>query len=251
MRVFVVDDEPMARRVLREELTLQPGTEIVGEADSGVAALKAIAELRPDVVLLDLHMPEMNGFELIENLKSGDYLPVLIVVTAYDQFAIQAFEAGATDYLLKPVCQARLAQSLDRARQALGSRIKTDERSRYAEETAGSKPPMRKIVGRLNGEFFLLDASEVMAFQAEGVAVWIVTAKQRYLATQRLRNLQTRLGGAGFRRIHRNALVNVDHIRKMASLSSNRWLITLNNNQEFVVSKRMAWNIRQILSGHE
>ncbi len=88
----------------------------------------------------------------------------------------------------------------------------------------------------------------MFAFQAEAEVVWIITARQRYLATQSLRKIQEKLEGGSFRRIHRNALVNVDHVRKMAALSSNRWLITLDNNQEFVVSKRLAHNVRQILS---
>ena len=106
----------------------------------------------------------------------------------------------------------------------------------------------RKIVGRLGEEFFVLNTMEVLAFQAEGELVWIVTAKQRYLATQSLKKIQEKLACSSFRRIHRNTLVNVDHVRKLAALSSSRWLITLNNNQEFVVSKRMARNVRQILS---
>lgn len=250
LRVLIVDDEPVARRVLREELELQPDVDVAGEADTGVRALEEIAALRPDLVFLDLQMPEMGGFEVIQNLHGGDHLPVIIVVTAYDQYAIRAFEEGALDYLLKPVGQARLMQSLDRARGLAGSRIEIAENLARLQEVAGAPAaaPPRKIVGRAGEEFFILNASEVLAFQAEGEVVWIVTARQRYLATQSLRKIQAKLEGGAFRRIHRNALVNVDHIRKMAALSSSRWLITLNNNQEFVVSKRMARNVRQILS---
>jgi DNA-binding LytR/AlgR family response regulator len=106
----------------------------------------------------------------------------------------------------------------------------------------------RRIVGRLGKEFFLLSANEVLAFQAEGEMVWVITARQRYLATQSLASIQQKLEGGGFRRIHRNALVNIDHVRKLASLSSHRWLITLDNRQEFVVSKRMARNVQDLLS---
>jgi DNA-binding LytR/AlgR family response regulator len=103
-------------------------------------------------------------------------------------------------------------------------------------------------VGRLGDEYFLLSTNEVLAFQADGELVWIITAKQRYLATKSLTRIQSKLEGTTFRRIHRNALVNVDHVRKLAALSSNRWLITLDNNQQFVVSKRMAGNVRDVLS---
>jgi DNA-binding LytR/AlgR family response regulator len=106
----------------------------------------------------------------------------------------------------------------------------------------------RKIVGKLGEEYFLLNAAEVLAFQADGEIVWIVTAKQRFVATQSLRSIEGKLAGSSFRRVHRNALVNVDHVRKLSALSSNRWLITLTNQQEFIVSKRMARNVRQILT---
>ena len=211
-----------------------------------------IASTQPDVVLLDLQMPEMGGFEVIRELRGGAHIPVVIVVTAFDQYAIRALEEGATDYLLKPVSQARLIQALERARKMSGSRVAAAESLARLQEVASAATPAapqpRRIVGRAGEEYFLLSASEVFAFQADGEIVWIITAKQRYLATQSLRNVEAKLEGGSFRRVHRNALVNMDHVRKLAALSSNRWMITLNNNQQFVVSKRMARNVRQILS---
>jgi two-component system LytT family response regulator len=249
-RVLIVDDEPVARRVLREELELQSDIDIVGEADTGVRALAEIAALQPDLVFLDLQMPQMGGFGVIQKLRGGPHLPVVIVVTAYDQYAIKAFDEGAIDYLLKPVGQPRLIQSLERARQLLGNRVENAETLARLQEIAGVPvaPRLQKIVGRLGAEYFLLNANEVLAFQADGELVWIITAKHRYLATQTLRRIQEKLRESSFRRIHRNALVNIDHVRKMAALSSNRWLITLNNNQEFIVSKRLARNVRQVLN---
>jgi two-component system LytT family response regulator len=251
LRALIVDDEPVARRVLREELEIQPDIEIAGEANNGLVAIQEIEALHPDLVFLDLQMPEMGGFEVIQKLRSGVHLPVIIVVTAYDKYAIRAFDEGAIDYLLKPVGHARLVQALERARMILSSQVDTAEHLARLQEI-GAVPPetprLRKIVGRLGDEYFLLNATEVLAFQADAEVVWIVTAKQRYLATQSLRKIQEKLTGGSFRRVHRNALVNVDHVRKMAALSSNRWMITLNNGQEFVVSKRLARNVREILS---
>src|ERR1019366_7082912 len=120
LRTLIVDDEPIARRVLREELELMEGVEIVGEADNGEKALEQIAEQKPDLVLLDLQMPTMGGLDVVRNLKHGSHMPVIVVVTAYDKFAIQAFEAGAIDYLLKPVGQQRLAQAVERAKRING-----------------------------------------------------------------------------------------------------------------------------------
>ena len=250
LRALIVDDEPIARQVLREELDHQAGVEVVGEAGTGRAALERIASLRPDVVFLDLQMPGMSGFEVIQKMPLGAHVPAVIVVTAFDQHAIEALDAGAIDYLLKPVRETRLAKALERASQLVRKPAAAAEQVAAIEQSAappGSTAP-RKIVGRLGDEYFLLSPSEVLAFQADGELVWIVTAKQRYLATERLRTIQHKLAGSSFERVHRGALVNVDHVRKMSALSSNRWLITLCNNQEFIVSKRLARNVRTILS---
>jgi DNA-binding LytR/AlgR family response regulator len=115
LKALIVDDEPIARRVLREDLELLPNVEVVGEADNGKDALLQIEKLKPDAVFLDLQMPVMSGFEVVRNL-SGTNAPVVVIVTAFDQHAIQAFEAGAVDYLLKPVNEARLRTASDRKR---------------------------------------------------------------------------------------------------------------------------------------
>jgi two-component system, LytTR family, response regulator len=250
LRVLIVDDEPIARRILREELESQQNVEVMGESETGIAALADIASLQPDVILLDLQMPQMGGFEVIERLSGRPYIPIVIVVTAYDQHAIRAFEEGAIDYLLKPVSPPRLSKALDRARRLRESRAEAAEELARLQEIASGPtvPTPRKIVGRAGNEYVLLNASEVLAFQAEGELVWIVTAGERYLADQSLRKIEAKLEGGTFRRVRRNALVNVEHVRKMAALSSKRWLLTLNNNQEFVVSKRLARHVREILN---
>src|SRR5260370_17012159 len=115
MKALIVDDEPIARRVLREELELFPEVLVVGEAGDGKEALQKIAKLTPDLVFLDLQMPVMSGFEVVRNL-SGPPLPIIVIVTAFDQHAIEAFEAGAIDYLLKPVSEVRLRTAVERAR---------------------------------------------------------------------------------------------------------------------------------------
>src|SRR5580658_2155286 len=116
LRTLIVDDEPIARRVLREELETIPGVEVIGDADNGAAALEEIQRHQPDLVLLDLQMPLMGGLDVVRSLKRGTHMPVIVIVTAYDSFAIQAFEAGAVDYLLKPVGQERLSQAVERAK---------------------------------------------------------------------------------------------------------------------------------------
>jgi DNA-binding LytR/AlgR family response regulator len=248
LRTLIVDDEPIARRILREELDCLDDIEIVGEAENGLIALKKISEHHPDLVLLDLQMPGMGGIEVVRNLRRGTHMPVIVIVTAYDQYALQAFEAGAIDYLLKPVGEARLADAVERARRVTGRQAaeRLAQLQEIADQPAASRA--RRIVGKIGEEYFLLSADEIYAFQADGDIVWIVTAKRKYLATQTLKILEQRLRNTNFRRIHRNALVNVDHVRKMSALSSQRWLITLTNQQEFIASKRQAGGVRQLLN---
>jgi two-component system LytT family response regulator len=221
---------------------------VVGEAGDGKEALQKIAKLRPDVVFLDLQMPVMSGFEVVRNLSEPP-LPVIVIVTAFDQHAIEAFEAGAIDYLLKPVSEARLRTAVERARHLQGKPGEVAARlDRIASAAEPSNAPRtRKVVGRSGEEYFFLDADDVLAFQAERELVWIITSKQRLLATQSLRVIEERMAGPQFQRVHRNAIVNVNHIRKMSALSSQRWLITLSNSLQLVVSKRQAHNIRSIL----
>lgn len=248
LRTLIVDDEPIARKVLREELDCLEDVEIVGEAENGAIALEQISEHHPDLVLLDLQMPVMGGLEVVQSLRRGAHLPVIVMVTAYDKYALQAFEAGAIDYLLKPVGEERLAEAIERAKRVTGR--EAAERLAQLQEIADQPTVLRirRIVGKVGEEYFLLSADEIYAFQADGDLVWIITAKKKYLATQTLKVLDQRLRNTSFRRIHRNALVNVDHVRKMSALSSQRWLITLSNDQEFIASKRQARSVRQLLN---
>jgi len=250
LKTLIVDDEPVARKVLREELESLRDVDVVGEADNGAAALDQIRAQHPDLVLLDLQMPAMGGFEVIRNIRSGPRMPVIVVVTAFDKYALEAFEAGAVDYLLKPVSQERLAQAVERASRITG-REAVEQLARLQEiaEPRLSGQRLRKIVGKAGSDYFLLNADEIYAFQAEGDIVWITAARRKYQATQTLKALEERLRHTSFERIHRNALVNVDHVRKVSALSSQRWLITLSNGQEFIASKRQARGIRELLNG--
>ena len=165
MKTLIVDDEPIARRILREELEAISQVAIVGEAENGKQALQQIAELKPDLVFLDLQMPIMGGFGVVQKL-SGGYLPIIVIVTAFDQHASEAFDAGAVDYLLKPVGEERLRKAIERAKKLHKNPL--DIANEVAKIVSASAPPNsvsgRKIVGRNGGEYFLLDPDEILAF---------------------------------------------------------------------------------------
>lgn len=248
IRTLIVDDEPIARRVLREELAAFPDIKIVGEAENGQDALQKIGKLDPDLMFLDLQMPAGSGFDVVQGLH-GASVPVVVIVTAYDQHAVEAFEAGAVDYLLKPVSEARLQKVVERAKSLLIRPAEASHRlGRIASlATVAEAASGRKIIGRSKAEYVFLTGDEVLAFQAERELVWIVTAKQRLLATDSLHAIEKRLTGPQFQRVHRNAIVNMNHVRKMSALSSQRWLITLSNGLQLVASKRQGHSIRQML----
>jgi two-component system LytT family response regulator len=246
IKTLIVDDEPIARQILREELTLLPAIDLIGEANDGPGALRMIVDLEPDLVFLDLQMPEFNGFEVVRRL-SGTRFPVIVIVTAFHQHAIEAFEAGAIDYLLKPVSGERLLKAVERAGDLLGKPRETARAlAKIASADGAVSPGSRKMVGRIGRDYFLLDFDEVLAIQAEGELVWIVTAKRRFLATQTLRSFESSLPGT-FQRVHRNAIVNTNHVRQMTVVTSHRWILTLSNQQDFIVSKRQAHNVRRLL----
>ncbi len=248
---LIVDDEPIDRGVLREELEQFGEVRIVGEAKSGFEAMRLIETERPNLVFLDLQMPGMSGLDVVKHIGGLPNLPVFVVTTAYDQFAVQAFESGAIDYLLKPIGQERLAKAIVRAGRVLAETDGLDRRhDEFRRDVPGTLTtpahahPVRRILARSGPEYLLLGTDEVLAFQAEGDVVWIGTERHRDLATETLRAIQDKLRGSSFKRIHRKALVNINHIRKISLLTSQRWLLTLSNEIQFTVSKRQSKVIR-------
>lgn len=238
MKILIADDEPVARQVLRELLEVVPQVRIAGEASTGLEAVEEIGRLHPDVVLLDLEMPGLTGFQVARALRSGER-PVLIFVTAYQKHALEAFDAGAVDYLLKPVRADRLEAALNKARAQLAGMARKTE--------GATRPPaeLRKIVGKMGTEMHLLDPAEVIAFQAESDVVYIITARGRFYANHTLRTLEEKLPSRQFRRVHRATIINTDHIRKISPLSSKRWMLRMANGMEVVVSKRLAGVVRE------
>jgi DNA-binding LytR/AlgR family response regulator len=231
MRILIADDEPLARQVLAELLEEIRGVTVAGEAANGREAVEKSLALKPDLLLLDLHMPGLDGLAVARALR-GSPLPLVIYVTAFDQHALAAFDSGAVDYLLKPVRKERLEAAVEKARRHL----------------AGLAPPkeeLRRIVGRIGADLHLLDPGDVIAFKAEGDTVLILTQQGRYYSDHSLRQLEEKLPVSRFRRIHRGTIINADHIRKISPLTSKRFLLQLTGGFEAVVSKRMAGVIRE------
>jgi DNA-binding LytR/AlgR family response regulator len=244
VKALIVDDEPIARQILREQLEDFPDVEILGEAGAGFEAVEQIGRLHPDVVFLDLQMPELDGLQVARRLR-GFGRPLVIYVTAFQRHALEAFETGAVDYLLKPVRRERLGEALAKAKTQLAGLGAAPSNVEAPAARGPAAQEVRRIVGRQGVVLHLLDPGDVVAFQAEGELVYVITAQARYYSNHTLAALESRLPAPPFRRIHRGTIINTDHIRRISPLSSKRYLLRMSNGLEVVVSKRMAGAVRE------
>ena len=199
IRVLIVDDEPVARRGMRQLLAGHDDVEIAGEARNGREAVRLIRALAPDLVFLDVQMPEVDAFGVLQQIEP-ERLPVVIFVTAYDTFAVRAFEARALDYLVKPVTQARFDDALARGRERLRAR-----------------PAARRLVIGTAGSDLIVDVREIVWIEADDYYAAVHTAGRRHLVRESLASLEARLDRDQFVRAHRAAIVNLAHVREIRS----------------------------------
>ena len=209
MRVVIVDDEELARALLREYLSTHGDIEIVGECANGFDAVKAIGELQPDLVLLDIQMPKLNGFEVVELAGAGTRY---IFVTAYDQYALKAFEIHAVDYLLKPFSQQRLDQALAHARHSTGALAQVGA---LMADPAVRARPLERILIRDGAQVHVVPSATVDYVEAQDDYVCIRAAGKSYLKNQPMAELERQLDGAVFVRIHRSYLLNIASMRRI------------------------------------
>jgi two-component system, LytTR family, response regulator len=253
LRIVIADDERPARAMLASLLQTCEDVTLVGEAQNGSEAVSLIEHAEPDLVLLDLQMPEVDGLGVVGLLRK-DRLPLIAFVTAYDEYAIQAFEVNAVDYLLKPVDRTRLRQTLDRAHDRLEQRAggPTDaERVRAAArayEQTHAMPPLVRIPVRRRDDIVLLPVSQVASVVADGELLQVTTLRgERHVISYRLKDLEARLDPARFVRLERGALVNVDAISRVSPLPGGTYLVTLSNGQEIRASRLQSRVLRDQL----
>jgi two-component system, LytTR family, response regulator len=220
----IVDDEPLARSNLAVLLRLDPKIEIVGECGSGVDAPALIRNAKPDLVFLDVQMPECDGFDVLE-LLGNDVPPAIVFVTAYDQYALRAFEAGALDYLLKPFDNARFDLALDRAKQKIKLR----------KDLPGK---LDRLVIKSAGRVSFLRTSEIDWIEAADYYAALHLGARTHLLRRSLSDLEQDLDPSLFCRIHRSAIVNLDRVRGLRSNEDGDYTVLLNNNATLRLSRR-------------
>lgn len=241
IRALVVDDEDLARIALRRVLEPERDIEIVGEAANGLEAIEKIGELRPDLVLLDIEMPGFDGFEVVQQLNDP---PAIVFVTAYDEYAVRAFEANAIDYLLKPVQPERLARALERVRQRMRSSEHGGRVKEVARERSG---PVRRIAARRGKRIVIVPLREVIRVEIEDKLVFAVTAHDRLLVEKTISELEAILEPSGFLRISRGELVNLEMVKELVPWFSGTWRVKLANGEERDVSRERARQLKEAM----
>lgn len=254
IRVLIIDDESLARKGLRLRLEALGDVDIVGECGDGRAALNMITELKPDLIFLDIQMPGMSGFDVVSNLQQ-DNLPLIIFVTAFDQYALAAFDVHAVDYLLKPIDTDRLGESLSRARIHLGQKGAITDKQRLLEliisitgktehsvtqllkDHSGIKSYPDKLAIKDGGETTLVEMKDIDWVDAAGDYMCVHENDRTHVMRITMKELEDKLDPARFQRVHRSTIVNLDRVKKVCSHMNGEFYLVLHNDASVKMSR--------------
>jgi two-component system LytT family response regulator len=236
---LIVDDEPLARKKIRDLLAQVPWIECVGEVGDGLTAVAAIDEQQPDLVFLDVQMPRLSGLEI---LQRATHTPAVIFTTAYDRYAVTAFELAAVDYLLKPFGRERLLTSIERVRNVLGRTDAVQPVLRSREALSGGPP--RRLFVREAGRVIPVRTTDVVRLEASDDFVVIHTTTGRYRMGVPLQDIAERLDPAQFVRVHRSHVVNMDHVASMSPYDGSRMQVRLRDGTVIVASRQCSRALR-------
>lgn len=242
IRAVIVDDEELARQIIREYLSPHTEIEVVAECANGFEAVKAVAEQKPDLVFLDIQMPKLDGFEVLELIGAG---PAIVFVTAHDTYAIRAFEAHAVDYLLKPFGADRFEAALDRATQRLGGKLPPPP-----ELAASARPPsqyLERLAVKDGTRVFIIPVAKLDYAEAQDDYVELNAEGKKYLKQQTISSLESALDPSRFVRIHRSHIVNVERIIKVEPYAKDSHVAVLANGKQLPVSRAGYARLRTLL----
>lgn len=252
MRSLLIDDEPTARMRLRRLLESQQQVQIIGESEDGVAAVRDIEGLQPDLIFLDVEMPGLDGFEVLRALSEDSRLPLVIFITGFHEHAMRAFEANAVAYLLKPVEAERLYEMVERAwRLHSFSEDRSADDRKLRHLVTNTDRPLERIVARKLDRIFLLDPSEVFFFFMDNGIVRARTSTETFWVNYPLGELEQALAGSGFFRAHRSSLVNLKRVKEIRPDLRSTFLLVMSDSMhtEIEVSERQGRLLRERIPG--
>jgi two-component system LytT family response regulator len=259
IKTLIVDDEPLARRNIRVLLKDDTDIEVVGEAGGGEAALELIRRHSPDLVFLDIQMPEMDGFGVLERIEAAQ-MPVVVFVTAFDRYALKAFEFHALDYLLKPFDDARFEKALRQAKQQierrdieeLSRRLVALLEGRGSERAAPSQPKyLTRLLVKSAGRVFFLKTDEIDYVTAEDYYVKLHVGRKNHLLRETMNDMESRLDPEKFVRVHRSSIVNLDRVRELQQLVNGDYTVVLHDGTQLRLSRTRRELLERLLrTGH-
>ena len=240
IRALIVDDEPLARERMRAMLGVETDVDVVGEATDGLEAVDAILEQSPDLVFLDVQMPKLDGFEVIQTV-GAERMPSVVFVTAYDQHALRAFEVQAVDYLLKPFDRERFQGALKRVRRQIDSADNGDLNRRLialVRDLKGDKPARSdRLVVKSGGRLFFLRAEEIDWIEAAGNYVRLHVGTESHLLRETMNSIESRMNPETFFRIHRSHIVNIERIKELQPWFNGEYVVILRNGTKLTLSR--------------
>ncbi len=250
IRALIVDDEPLARKRIRDLLKDDEGVELAGECSSGAEALALLEELKPSLVFLDIQMPEADGFELMEKMSANGLQPAVIFVTAYDKYALRAFDAQAVDYLLKPFSESRFRRAVQRAKDQIqkgsGGLISTQLLALLREARPGKKDSDRLVI-RSGGRALFLRADEIDFIEAAGNYLTLHVGKENHLIRETMQNFEARLDPEHFLRIHRSTIVNIERIKEFQPWFAGEYVVVLRDGRKLTLSRTYRARVQEFL----
>ncbi|MBN1271432.1 MAG: LytTR family transcriptional regulator DNA-binding domain-containing protein [Candidatus Aminicenantes bacterium] len=244
IKALIVDDEPLARESLSMALSSFEEILIIGECADGFEAVKAVQELRPDILFLDIQMPKLDGFDVVELL--GEDAPYVVFVTAYDEYALKAFETHALDYLLKPVKPERFARTLEKIKKNLSSGERPNVQG-LLQKHQEDKIPLRRILVKDRMNIHVIPVEKVICFEAQDDYVSIRTASASYLKKETLSRLEKRLDARQFIRIHRSYLLNIIYLSRIEPYSKDSRIAVLQDGSTLPVSRSGYAKMKNLL----